>query len=24
VGHEWIPKRDALKGLEEAISICDI
>lgn len=24
VGHEWIPKRDALKGLEEAISICDV
>jgi len=24
VGHEWIPKGDALKGLEEAISICDV
>lgn len=24
VGHEWIPTGDPLKGLEEAISICDI
>ncbi len=24
VGHEWIPTGDPIKGLEEAISICDI
>ena len=24
VGHEWIPTGDATKGLEEAISICDV
>jgi hydroxypyruvate isomerase len=24
VGHEWIPTGDAMKGLKEAISICDI
>lgn len=24
VGHEWIPRGDALGGLKEAISICDI
>lgn len=24
VGHEWIPTKDAMQGLEEAISICDV
>lgn len=24
VGHEWIPKGDAVKGLKEAIGICDV
>jgi hydroxypyruvate isomerase len=24
VGHEWIPTSDPLKGLQEAISICDV
>lgn len=24
VGHEWIPKGDAVKGLKEAIRICDV
>lgn len=24
VGHEWIPTRDAMSGLSEAISICDV
>ena len=24
VGHEWIPRGDALEGLREAISICDV
>jgi len=24
VGHEWIPTKDAKKGLEEAVNICDV
>jgi hydroxypyruvate isomerase len=24
VGHEFIPTRDALEGLREAISVCDV
>ena len=24
VGHEWIPTRDAMEGLKEAITICDV
>ena len=24
VGHEWIPTGDPLKGLQEAVKICDV